>query len=96
MRINISKTLKLWEVKNYFKKLFWLILAVFAALNIFLFYFLNGVIYFLTIIIWNIVLFWLMIPVTIWIWKTFLIDTWIDIADEIKDNILNTEDKKSK
>jgi len=81
------KSLNLTKILYFFKKLFWMVLAIFIIFNITLFYFFNGVIYFLAIIVWNVVLFWLMIPVTIWVGKTFLIDTWLEVAEEIKENI---------
>ena len=87
MKMKTPKSLNFTKILYFFKKLLWFVLAVFIVLNIALFYFLNGVIYFLAIIVWNVVLFWLMIPVTIWVGKTFLIDTWLEVAEEIKENI---------
>ena len=84
---NIPKSLNFSEILWFIKKLFWLFAIILIAFNIALFYFLNGIIYFLAIIFWNIILFWILIPVVIWIWRTFFIEKWLEVAEEIKENI---------
>ena len=91
---NIPKSLNFPEILKFIKKLLWLFILIFIAFNIALFYFLNWAIYFLAIIFWNVILFWALVPVIIWIWKTFLIDKWTEVAEEIKENVLNINDDK--
>ena len=90
---NIPKSLNFSDFLWFMKKLFWLFVIIFIAFNIALFYFLNGIIYFLAIIFWNVILFWILIPVVIWIWRTFLIEKWLEVAEEIKENISWTINK---
>lgn len=91
---NIPKSLNFTDILWFFKKLFWLVIIIFIAFNIALFYFLNWVIYFLAIIIWNIVLFWALIPVLIWIWKTFIIEKVVEVWEEVKENTVNYSKEK--
>jgi len=91
---NIPKSLNFPEILKFIKKLLWLFILIFIAFNIALFYFFNWVIYFLAIIFWNVILFWALVPVIIWIWKTFLIDKWTEVAEEIKENVLNINNDK--
>jgi len=91
---NIPKSLDFSEILKFIKKLFWLFILIFIAFNIALFYFLNWIIYFLAIIFWNVLLFWALIPIIIWIWKTFLIDKWIEVSEKIKENVVNISNDK--
>ena len=71
------------------KKLFLVFLLAILIFNIALFYFLNWKIYFLALIIWNVVFIWISVPVLTWLAKTIFIDKWVEIAENLKENIEN-------
>ena len=73
--------LNLKEKIGYFKKLLWLFLIVLILFNIALFYLVSGVLYFILLIVWNIVLVWILVPIFVWIWKTFLVDSLTDMVN---------------
>ena len=71
------------------KKILLVFLLAILTFNIALFYFLNWKIYFLALIIWNIVFIWISIPVLTWLAKTIFVDKWLEIAENLKENIEN-------
>jgi hypothetical protein len=91
---HIPKSFNLTDILWFLKKLFWLVIIIFIIFNIALFYFLNWIIYFLAIIFWNIFLFWALIPVIIWVWKTFLIEKVVEVWEEIKENVVDYSKEK--
>lgn len=82
-----KEKLNVWEKVGYFKSMWWVFLALFIVFNIVLFYFLNGVIYFIWLIIWNVVFVWIAIPVAIFIGKTYLIDAGMELVSEAKEEV---------
>jgi hypothetical protein len=69
---------------SYFKKLIWIFVLLLIIFNIWIFYFLNSFYYLIALIAWNIVLIWFLIPIFIWIWKTYLIDRTMEMVDDLK------------
>ena len=51
-----------------------------------MFYFINWAFYVLALVIWNILFFWLWIPMGIWLGKSILVDSGIDAVEELKEN----------
>jgi len=93
------KTFGFKNILESFKKLFWMFLIAIIIFNIVLFYFFNGVLYFIIFIIWNIIFTWLSVPIVFWIGKTILIDKGIEIVDEVKEkfskeNIVKVVERK--
>ena len=94
--------LNLKEKIGYFKKLLWLFLIVIILFNIVLFYLVSGALYFILLVVLNIVLVWILVPIFVWIWRTFLVDSFDDIVsnknNEIKekyeDDIIIVVEKK--
>lgn len=84
---DILDKLNLPEKILYFKKLLWVFLLLFFIYNIIIFYFLYWFYYFLALTVWNVVLFWTLVPLFIFIWKTYLVDKWMEIVDEARWNI---------
>ena len=81
---NIPKSLNFKDILASLKKILWLFIIAFIAFNVALFYFLNWLIYFVGIIIWNVVFVWLCIPIMIFIGKSVLIDRGMEAAEEVK------------
>lgn len=88
-KINISEKFK------YFKSMWIFILITLIIFNIVLFYFLNGIIYSMWLIIWNIIFFWVSISIAIFLWKTYLIDAWVQLVSEMKNEVQDFVDKKT-
>ena len=88
-KINISEKFK------YFKSMWIFILITLIIFNIVLFYFLNGIIYSMWLIIWNIIFFWVSISIAIFLWKTYLIDAWVQLVSEMKNEAQDFVDKKT-
>lgn len=81
---HIPKSLNLTDILWNIKKILWVFILLFIAFNIVLFYFLNGLVYFVTLIIWNVIFVWICIPIMMWIGKSILVDRWMDAATEMK------------
>lgn len=90
---NILEKINLKEKFSYFKKLIWLFILILIIWNIIFFYFFNWIYYFLVLIIWNIILVWILVPIFMWIWKTYLIESGLKIAEKTKEDfwVFNSE-----
>ncbi|MCD5380850.1 hypothetical protein LR004_02885, partial [Candidatus Gracilibacteria bacterium] len=73
------------------KKILWVFILLFIAFNIALFYFLYGWLYFVGLIIGNVVFVWVCIPIMIWIGKSVLIDRRMEAVDEVKQKFSGDE-----
>ena len=71
------------------KKILLFFLLAILIFNISFFYFLNWKIYFLALIIWNVVFIWICVPVLTWLAKIIFVDKWVEIAENLKENIEN-------
>ena len=84
--------LNLKEKIDYFKKLIWVFVLILILFNIALFYFVTWVLYFILLIVWNIALIWGLIPVFIWISKTYLVDSAFDVMNDVRSDIADKYD----
>lgn len=80
----ISEKLDLKGKILYFKWMLWIFLFIFIIFNFLLFAFFSWLTYFLSLIFGNVILFWVLVPLFMWIWKNYLIDKWLDIMEEAK------------
>ena len=99
IKTNIPESLNLKGLLKNLKKILWFFIMVLIAFNVVLFYFLYGWLYFVGLIIWNVLFVWGSVPVMIWIWKSILVDKWMEVADEVKEkfskeNIVKVVKKK--
>ena len=84
---------KLNEWFLYFKKVFWIFLLVLLLANFALYYFVSWYYYLIGLIIWNVVLIWILIPIFIWIAKTYLISESMEIYEEAKEELVEQTEK---
>ena len=86
MKLNLNEKI------GYFKKLIWVFIIILILFNISLFYFVSWVLYFILLIVWNIALIWGLIPVFIWISKTYLVDSAFDVMNDVRSDIADKYD----
>ena len=85
IKSHIPKSLNFQDILASFKKVFWIFLIVLIVFNIALFYFLSGAIYFIALIVGNILFMWSSGLIVSLIAKSILVTKWEEVVEEVKE-----------